>query len=256
MSILILIGAVAVLVVGAVCFAVAPRYVDRRLDAAPRGPDAAPRGSSVTAPTAQERFTATTELRRLVVEAVAAALLLVGSWVAISEYQTTKAREDSERFAQAIEMLGEDEQTVRIGAVYALEGVARSDGHYYPVMDDMLTAMIRAKYPYDSAAGTTTPPAASSDPVVQAAVRVLGRAPERPGRRLDLRRADLRNVDFLGGDFREANFTDSNLSGVNARDADFRQADFTGAAVGRGLCGARLERNPGLPPNLVEDPCS
>ncbi|MFD7659063.1 pentapeptide repeat-containing protein [Actinosynnema sp. NPDC059797] len=249
MSILILISAVAVLVVGAVCFAVAPRYVDRRLDAAPRGPDAAP--------TAQERFTATTELRRLVVEAVAAALLLVGSWVAISEYQTTKAREDSERFAQAIEMLGEDEQTVRIGAVYALEGVARSDGHYYPVMDDMLTAMIRAKYPYDSAAGTsTTPPAASSDPVVQAAVRVLGRAPERPGRRLDLSRADLRNVDFLGGDFREADFTDSNLSGVNARDADFRQADFTGTAVGRGLCGARLERNPGLPPNLVEDPCS
>ncbi|GAA1312020.1 pentapeptide repeat-containing protein [Saccharothrix xinjiangensis] len=237
------IGALVVIVVGALAVVLAPRYSRRRL-----------RDRANPPASAHEEFTATTELRRLVVEATAAVLLLVGSWVALSEYQTTKERQDSERFAQAIELLGGEDATVRIGAVYSLESVARSDDLYYPVMDDMLTAMIRSKFPYGGSTAAR-PPGAFADPVVQAAVRVLGRAPDRSGRKLDLSRSDLHHVDFLGGDFRGALFVDSNLAGATGADANFEGADFTGAAVGRALCRARLGDNPGLPPNLADQPC-
>ncbi|MFY1632603.1 pentapeptide repeat-containing protein [Solwaraspora sp. WMMB335] len=200
---------------------------------------------------AYEQFTATTELRRVVVETMVAVLLLIGAVTAISEYRATKSRQDSERFAQVIELLGSSDVPTQIGAVYGMEGVARSDAAYYPIVDDTLSAMIRTRVPYGESAPGTAPtgdPADTPvDPVVQAAIRVLGRVPHRSDRRLDLSRSNLRGVDLLGGDFRNASFDDSNLYEVTASGADLRGASFHGAVSGRELCVARLGDNPGLP---------
>lgn len=194
-----------------------------------------------------EVFSATTERRRVVVEAAAAALLLIGAIVGFREFQATKQRQDSERFAQAVELLGSSDATTAIGAVYGLEGVARSDGSYYPIVDDTLSALIRSRAPYSREAAERRGADEPVDPVVQAAITVLGRVPDRSDRELDLSRSDLRYVDFHSGDFRNAAFVESNLFEVEARGADFRGADFTSAAVGTELCDARLGDNEGLP---------
>ncbi|MFY1695984.1 MULTISPECIES: hypothetical protein [unclassified Solwaraspora] len=101
---------IGVVAVALILVAVIPWYTQQRL----RGAD----------DKAYERFTAATELRRVVVEATVAVLLLVGAVTAINEYRATKARQDSERFAQVIELLGSPDAPTQIGAVYGMEGVA------------------------------------------------------------------------------------------------------------------------------------
>jgi Pentapeptide repeats (8 copies) len=247
LSVIVFIGILAaVLGATAVVIFVIPRHTRRQLEG-----KAAAEGEAGRGATAYEEFSAITELRRVFVEAVVAFLLLIGAIVAFNEYRTTKERQDSERFAQIVELLGSPDITIKIGAVYGLEGVARSDKSYYPIADDTLSALIRSRVPYGERTTTPKPSGERVDPVVQAAIRVLGRVPHRPDRNLDLSRSDLHGIDFLGGDFRDTSFAKSNLHKTKTDGADFRGADFTNAAVATELCPARLGDNPGLPPRAA-----
>jgi hypothetical protein len=65
-------------------------------------------------------------------------------------HEIERARISDERFAKAIELLGNDADQVRVGAMHALAGVARTRPEYIQTVLDVLCAYLRR--PFDSAA--------------------------------------------------------------------------------------------------------
>ena len=151
------------------------------------------------------------------------------------------------------------ELDVRIGGVYALEGIARDSARDHPAVVEVLTAFVREHsrepWPPPDSPRTTRitwrgrfraggwQQERFTRPDVQAAVTALGR---RDARRdiqplrlngADLTAADLRDANLGGADLteatlRDADLTRTDLTGADLRDADLTRADLTGAFLG------------------------
>lgn len=157
---------------------------------------------------------------------------------AVKDSKLSEQKHQSEAFAKAIELLGnEDSFAVRLGAVYALEALARSSEELHGPIFETLCAYVREKAPAKDvpdlkpADNIETPDAV----VVQAILTVAGRRdPKRDpeGFRLDLRNTNLRRADMRDGHFEGADFTDARLEY-----ADLSYAHLEGAI----LMGAHLE---------------
>ena len=172
----------------------------------------------------------------------------------------------TDRFSRAVGHLGDDNPTVRLGGIYALERISRdSPRDYGPVME-VLTAFARQQAPLPANAAAT--PAASAPPVsaeVAAVIKVIGRrTPEQIvtemeeggcleltgiyavgigladydlrhtcWNRSDLRGATLARADLSGATFAGATLAQANLDGVAAQGANFNQADIAQANLSR-----------------------
>lgn len=172
----------------------------------------------------------------------------------------------TDRFSRAVDQLGSDDLTVRLGGIYALERIARdSPRDYGPVME-VLTAFVRQESPLPGDAAAT--PQTSAPPIpleVEAVLKVIGRrTPEQisaeveEGGCLDLAginavgmdlagydlrntcwdRSDLRGAIMVRADLSDATFAEStliqaNLDGVAAQGASFYQANIALANLSR-----------------------
>jgi uncharacterized protein YjbI with pentapeptide repeats len=125
----------------------------------------------------------------------------------------------TDRYAKAIEQLGNDKLDIRLGGIYALEQIARDSelDRDQATIVEVLSAFVRNH----SERGRPLPPQVD----VQAALTVLGRLPERPGvNRGDFAGAWLHEINLRNCNFRKAQFERANLS-----DANLSKADFSGA---------------------------
>lgn len=142
----------------------------------------------------------------------------------------------TERFTKAIDQLGQggDEKfDVRIGAIYALEQIARDSKELHWAIMEVLTAHLRVHRPFHGRAADGSlwdivrPPADH-----QAIATVIGRrdvSRESPGQVLDLHGtwlasfdwsgAKLQNADLHGADLREAVLYGADLKGANLQGA-------------------------------------
>ena len=174
----------------------------------------------------------------------------------------------ADRYTKAIEQLSSRELDVRIGGIYALEGVARDSARDHPTVMEVLTAFVREHSreqwpPPDSPRATWITwrgrfrtggrqQERFTRPDVQAAVTVLGRRDaKRDMQPIHLTGADLTGADLTGANLSGANLTEAtlrdadlaraNLTGATLRDADLTRADLTDAALrGADLGGADL----------------
>jgi uncharacterized protein YjbI with pentapeptide repeats len=157
----------------------------------------------------------------------------------------------ADRYTKAIEQLGSKELDVRIGGIYALEGVARDSARDQPTVMEVLTAFVREHsrepWPPPDSPRTTwitwrgrfraggRPQERFTRPDIQAAATVLGRRDARRDMQpihlhgADLTGADLRDANLGGADFTEATLRDADLTGANLAGADLRDADLTRA---------------------------
>lgn len=229
--------------------------------------------------TAAELLEAKNNVRTTLLQGLAGAVLLLGAYLTWRQIQVTREgqmqeahlnREGqiTERFTRAVEQLGSDKLSVRVGGIYALERIARdSRVDHGPVME-VLTAFLRE------------PPSAEHDNFaeerdhglradLQAAATVIGRrnvesdTPNRYlnltgarlpraalirshllGARLDgarLTRANLQSANLVGASLRGANlvsaiaqlanFESAFCAGADLREADFLGANFHGASL-------------------------
>lgn len=176
----------------------------------------------------------------------------------------TEQRQITERFTRAIELLGSDHLGIRLGAIYALERIARdSERDHWPIME-VLTNYVRSNAPRDDSAPHATRPAESEqanraaiivpDPDVQAIMTVLRRRSRYYGngenepldlfatdltaidlREAHLERADLsfsflRGTDLAGSHLEEAKLIRTDLEEANLRGAFLHGADLRAAA--------------------------
>ena len=213
--------------------------------------------------------------RKTIGQLVGGAAVLIGAWFAylqFTEQQQTSRRQFtqqqqaardlliSNQVAKGFEQLGSGELFVRLGGIYALEGVMKtSEQHYQPVLE-ALSAFVREH----TKTGTGDGPPATD---VQAVLTVIGRREVVIGRgrpdlanthmpkaqllHADLSIADLHDADLRGAmlfiaELEHANLEHANLSGAGLSGADLNGANLTGADLsiadltGADLSGANL----------------
>lgn len=145
----------------------------------------------------------------------------------------------TERFTRAIEQLGQradDKLDVRIGAVYALEQIARDSAElHWPIME-VLTAYLREHVAPSAAEPHATPALPTRLPADhQAIATVIGR--RRPEEYHDDQYLDLHDTRLSGVLWRGAHLEWADLRGAHLEEADLVQAHLKLAR----LEGAHLE---------------
>jgi uncharacterized protein YjbI with pentapeptide repeats len=222
-------------------------------------------------------------LRKTIGQLIGGTMVLIGAGVGtIIAYlqlsQQQQASRDlliSNQVSKGFEQLGSDKAVVRLGGIYALEGVMNTSEQYHYSVLEALSAFVRDGTRTETGDG---PPATD----IQAALTVIlrrgamfgaGAAADlanahipkanlrgihlfvRPGADLsqpelfdaNLSGADLRGANLSGADLRGANLSDANLSGAILASADLREANLlrtnlSGAMLlfSADLSGARL----------------
>jgi uncharacterized protein YjbI with pentapeptide repeats len=173
--------------------------------------------------------------------------------------QSDRERRITDSFAKAVELLGSDKFEARLGAIYALERIAReSKDDHWPIMET-LTAYVLTRLPVQHSGqevsefdengsstnlvdGTEEAEGKIKDlPIdIRAVLTVLGRRKseyDAENQVINLRKSDLSDKDLSS-----MKMIDFNLYRVNLRGSDLSWADLSGATmVYANLTAANLE---------------
>jgi uncharacterized protein YjbI with pentapeptide repeats len=184
----------------------------------------------------------------------------------------------TDRFAKAVEQLGSDNLTVRLGGIYSLSRIAKDsvEKDFQTVMD-VLTAFVREHAPIKERLDTASMRAEQGKDVhtrsgpptdIQAILnvikfRTMGNLPILDLHQTDLQEANLNGADFLRADFQGANLRAAGcvglFRGVSFQGAHLEEADLRGASLygsnfeGAHLDGAKLQRALFDMPDLYSD---
>jgi hypothetical protein len=135
----------------------------------------------------------------------------------------------TDRFAKAIELLSSDSVPVRVGAIYALERIARdSVDDHWPIME-ISCAFLREKFPADQHDTRSARPEDAR--AVATLLRRRERGRESPNDKLDLSSTNVSGLNFECAVMRNANFDGSYLIGTI-----FEKADLSGATFANAKC--------------------
>jgi len=176
-----------------------------------------------------------------------AGLVAIGAlWFTARNFTLSREGQVTDRYTKAIEQLGSDKLDVRIGAIYALERIARDSPKDHPTVMEVLTAFIRehSREQWPRPEDSQPLPERSTRPDVQAAVTVAGR---RNAKR-DILPVNLARANLTGADLTGAHLSDADLTGAQLAHADLIRADLSGAHLARtdltsaDLSGAHLAR--------------
>ncbi|WP_375500350.1 pentapeptide repeat-containing protein [uncultured Nostoc sp.] len=159
---------------------------------------------------------------------------------ALQNAQAAQDKQITERFAKAIEQLGNEKIEVRLGAIYTLERIAKDSKDDHWTIMEVLTAFVRENAPVkkDKKKAEKAKLLIKSEEIeqkpklktdIQAALIVIGR--RKSENDLENKRLDLRNIDIRGADLTEANlkkalFRGANLENVFLDKAELQEAIF------------------------------
>jgi uncharacterized protein YjbI with pentapeptide repeats len=164
------------------------------------------------------------------VQFVGALALAAGLLFTYLNLKAAREAKLTERFSKAAEMLGHDKKEVRLGAVYALERIARdSRADHWTVME-LLSAFVRENAAWKDAESEPEKhsgggrafagrPRLKAD--IQAAMTVISR---RSWRDHELDSLSLVNTDLRGALLRRAQLEGVNLAGAHLEHADLSHA--------------------------------
>jgi uncharacterized protein YjbI with pentapeptide repeats len=214
--------------------------------------------------------------RKTIGQLLGGAAVLIGAALAYLQFtQQQQASRDlliSNQVAKGFEQLGSDKQVVRLGGIYALEGVMNNSEQYHQPILEALSAFVRDGTRTET---SDTPPTTD----IQAVLTVIGRlkaigagVPNFANAHIpkaNLFRANLSGADLIGANLAgaylpfanlsgavmdRANLVGANLDGTDLRSADLRSADLSGAkggAFSTTLSGADLSGARVLGANLL-----
>jgi pentapeptide repeat protein len=197
------------------------------------------------------------DARTTLVQALGGAFLLIGLYFTFRNLQLTQDRQITEHYTRAVEQLGSDKLAVRLGAIYALERIAKdSERDHWPIME-ILTAYIRENAPWKQedelskisanmqAADIQAVLSAKIAPDIQAALTVLGRRTYgyREEGWLNLTKTNLRKADLAIANLKCVNLREAHLEGADLLEADLQAADLVRAHLERAyLAKTHLEK--------------
>ena len=165
--------------------------------------------------------------RKTIGQLLGGAAVLIGAGFAYVQFQQQQqAAHDvliSNQVAKGFELLGhkdKDEVRMRLGGIYALEGVMNASDQYHQPVLETLCAFVRDQ-PQTS---NDAPPATD----IQAALTVIGR--RKPGLgEVDLSGAHIVKASLIGADLSHADLSHADLSHADLSHADLSHADLRDA---------------------------
>jgi hypothetical protein len=194
--------------------------------------------------------------RKTVGQALGGAAFLLGVGLAYLQFlQQQQSAHDlliSNQVSKGFEQLGSEKRVVRLGGIYALEGVMNTSDQYHQAVLEALTAFVRdnAKLPPPFTPPLLGLPVQGLPADIQAALTVIGRRSGGLGIvdltntsliNAHLTNANLSGAGLFGTDLRGAYLTDANLSGAILTPGDQTSANLTSAYMnGANLRGANL----------------
>ena len=148
---------------------------------------------------------------------------------ALINAEAAQDKQITERFAKAIEQLGNEKIETRLGAIYTLERIAKDSKNYHWTIMEVLTAFVRENAPLKKDEEQESPKIRTD---IQAALTVIGRRNaenEEEKQRLDLSNIDIRGVNLIKANLERADFISSNLEGGLLMQAKLQNAEFYNA---------------------------
>jgi hypothetical protein len=219
------------------------------------------RGLENQIPDPKERADVEDDFRKTLGQALGGAAVLIGAGFAYLQFsaqqqatrdqlQSTHDLFISNQVSKGFEQLAGKEAAMRLGGIYALEGVMNTSEQYHQPVLEALCAFVRV-----GTIGMIVNREPATD--IQAALTVIGRRADGPGQ-VDLinanipraalnNHADLRGAKLIHATLTRANLSDANLSGAdltvaNLVTAILMRADLTNAdlnTAGLGLADLR-----------------
>jgi hypothetical protein len=145
--------------------------------------------------------------------------------------EATREAQFADRYSRALEQLGSDNLDVRIGGIYALEGIALDSPRHHPVVMEVLVTFVRE---HSRAPADAVKPERWPLPDVQAALTVVGRRnPEHDARHMDFSDADLSGANLRGANLKEAELVLVDLSNADLAGANLESATLNAAKLGK-----------------------
>jgi hypothetical protein len=181
-----------------------------------------------------ERLRARNEVRTAGVALLGLLGVVAGSVLTWRTVRLTREGQLTDRYARAIEGLAGHEEASQLGAIYALEGVARTSARDHWSITTQLVEYLRSQAgPWLVEAGHDPLGPRTVSARLDAVAGAIGRRRARwdRGRALSLAGLDLRNVDLAQADLRRANLSGSNLSGAFLQHARLDEALLVGAQM-------------------------
>lgn len=144
----------------------------------------------------------------------------------------------AEAFAKAVEQLGHDKSSIRMGAVLALEALGKSTPRLLSQAIEVLCFYVRETQPVSAIRPMVQtpeslpfPPFPTDIQLILDIVNRLKREDKDNRIKIDLSRVDLRNANLSGANLNGANLWAANLSWANLNGANLRTTDLTGASL-------------------------
>lgn len=161
------------------------------------------------------------------------------------QYALARQTAVTERFAKAVEQLGNSSLDIRLGGIYLLERLASDSPADRPAIFEVLSAFVRTHAPNgpDCKMSPTASPLATD---VQAVITVISRRPADRTEFIDLSNTcmpyvSLQDANLKGAQMSGANLESANLNGARLADAKMEKANLNAASfAGTDLTRARL----------------
>jgi hypothetical protein len=184
-------------------------------------------------PDAKERILTQNEIFRTFIQIAGGALLVAGFYFTWKTIRVTQEGQITDRFNKAIDHLGQENMSVRLGGIYALARIASDSERDAPTVTQVLAAFVREA----TAASSLATPA----PDVKSILEILGSDEWAKGatknlsgcklRGLELINANLQNWILKDADLSEANLPGCRLDGATLVGTDLRHAYLRGCRL-------------------------
>jgi len=169
------------------------------------------------------------------IKTVISALGLTATFVAgiglALNYLQGEDRLITDRFAKAVEQLGNPDISVRIGGIYSLERIAKDSPRDHGAIMEILTAFVREKSKSSPPQPIKTQNLAST-PIttdVQSALTVIGRRNTTQDPQAVIAFINLSARNLSGANLHSANLSYADFHAANLNLADFHSANLSGA---------------------------
>ncbi len=192
------------------------------------------------------------ELVRLIITSLSTTATIFGGFILFLNFSQGENRLITERFTRSIEQLGNHEETIRIGGIYALERIAKDSPRDGWTIMEVLSSFIREK---QDIKGQDTSQLPTIETDAQAALTVIKRREidlEDDLKYLELTSTNLREANLVSGYFDRVKLNNSILIKADLRQANLNYANLINANLTEAnLSDAKLDRANLIQANLT-----
>jgi uncharacterized protein YjbI with pentapeptide repeats len=183
------------------------------------------------------------ELIRLIIASLSTSATIFGGSILFLNFSQGENRLITERFTRSIEQLGNKEETIRIGGIYALERISNDSPRDGWTIMEVLSSFVRGK---QNIKGQDLDGLPSIRTDSQAALTVISRRQtelESVSQYLDLSLSNLTEANLVGANLDRVKLSSSALIKADLREASLNLANLSHANLhGANLTKVQLER--------------